>query len=75
MFLGGVVPRSWSLELTLPLTFVALVVPGLRDRGGIAAALSAGILAVLVVGIPFKLGLVVAAVAGILIGLLVEAHT
>lgn len=74
VFLGGVVPRSWSLDFTLPLTFIALVFPGLRDRGGIAAALSAGILAVLVVGLPFKLGLVVAAVAGIAIGLAVEAN-
>lgn len=75
VFLGGVVPRSWSLEFTLPLTFIALVFPGLRDRGAITAALAAGVLAVLVVGIPFKLGLVVAALAGILLGLLVEAHT
>ncbi len=75
VFLGGVVPRGWSLEFTLPLTFIALVFPGLRDRGAVAAALSAGVLAVLVVGIPFKLGLVVAALAGIVIGLLVEANT
>ncbi|HSB21398.1 MAG TPA: AzlC family ABC transporter permease [Anaeromyxobacteraceae bacterium] len=74
VFLGGVVPRSWSLDFTLPLTFIALVFPGLRDRGGIAAALSAGILAVLVVGLPFKLGLVAAAFAGIAIGLAVEAN-
>jgi predicted branched-subunit amino acid permease len=74
VFLGGVVPRSWSLDFTLPLTFIALVFPGLKDRGGIAAALSAGVLAVLVVGLPFKLGLVAAAFAGIAIGLAVEAN-
>lgn len=74
VFLGGVVPAGWSLEFTLPLTFIALVFPALRDRGAIAAALSAGILAVLVLGLPYKLGLVVAALAGILVGLLVEAH-
>lgn len=74
VFVGGVVPQGWSLDFTLPLTFIALVCPGLRDRGGIAAALSAGFLAVLVVGVPFKLGLVVAAVAGIAIGLVAEAN-
>jgi 4-azaleucine resistance transporter AzlC len=74
VFLGGVVPRSWSLEFTLPLTFIALVFPGLRDRGGLTAALSAGILAILVVGLPFKLGLVVAAVVGIAAGLVMEAR-
>jgi 4-azaleucine resistance transporter AzlC len=73
VFLGGVVPRSWSLDFTLPLTFIALVFPGLKDRGALAAALSAGVLSVLVVALPFKLGLVVAAVAGIAVGLVAEA--
>lgn len=74
VFLGGVVPRSWSLEFTLPLTFIALVFPGLKDRGAISAAAAAGLLAVVAAGLPFKLGLVAAAIAGILVGLVVEAN-
>lgn len=74
VFMGGVVPRSWSLEFTLPLTFIALVFPGLKDRGAISAAVAAGLLAVLAAGLPFKLGLIAAAIAGILVGLVVEAN-
>jgi 4-azaleucine resistance transporter AzlC len=74
VFLGARVPESWSLDFTLPLTFIALVFPGLRDRAAAAAALSAGVLAVLAVGLPYKLGLLLAALAGISVGLAVEGR-
>jgi 4-azaleucine resistance transporter AzlC len=74
VFLGARVPASWSLDFTLPLTFIALVFPGLRDRAAAAAALSAGALAVLAVGLPYKLGLLVAALVGITAGLAVEGR-
>ncbi len=70
--LGAQVPTSWSLDFTLPLTFIALVVPTLKERAGVAAALAAGIAAVLAVGLPFKLGLVVATLVGITIGICLD---
>jgi 4-azaleucine resistance transporter AzlC len=73
--LGEVVPASWSLDFTLALTFIALVVPGLKDRAGLAAALSAGVTAILALSLPFKLGLVLAALVGILAGLWSESRT
>jgi 4-azaleucine resistance transporter AzlC len=75
VFLGAAVPQSWSLDFTLALTFIALVFPSLKDGASTAAALSAGLLALLAGGLPYKLGLVVAAVVGILVGLLWEART
>ena len=74
IFLGAQVPSSWSLDFTIALTFIALVVPALRDRPSVAAALSAGIIAVLAFGLPYKLGLIVAAIGGMAIGLWVEAR-
>lgn len=74
IFLGTQVPESWSLDFTLPLTFIALVVPGLNDRASLFAALSASLVAVLAFGLPFKLGLIVAALAGILVGLWSESR-
>ena len=74
VFLGARVPESWSLDFTLPLTFIALVFPGLRDRPAAAAALAAGILAVLAAGLPYKLGLLAAALVGIVAGLAVEGR-
>ncbi len=72
VLLGAQVPASWSLDFTLALTFIGLVVPALRDRSGLTAAATAGLAAVLGAGLPLKLGLFVAAAVGIAAGLLVE---
>lgn len=70
--LGAVVPENWSLDFTLALTFIALVVPRLRNRPSLAAALVAGGAALLAFGLPYKLGLLAAALSGILAGTLLE---
>jgi 4-azaleucine resistance transporter AzlC len=72
IFLGAQIPAGWSLDFTLALTFIALVVPAIKDRAGVAAALCAGTVAVLAYGLPYKLGLIAAALVGIAVGLLVE---
>lgn len=74
IFLGAIVPASWELDFTLALTFIALVIPNLKDRPTIAAALTAGAVVLLAFGLPYKLGLIVAALAGVLVGLLVETR-
>ena len=73
IFLGGQVPASWSLDFTLALTFIGLVVPAVRDRPAVLAALSAGLTAVLTNSLPFKLGLFLAAAVGIVVGMVAEA--
>ncbi|MBP1692432.1 MAG: AzlC family protein [Chloroflexi bacterium] len=72
ILLGAVVPASWSLDFTLALTFIALVVPALKDKATLAAALSAGIVAVFSFRFPYKLGLMLAALIGILVGIILE---
>ena len=72
IFLGAQVPASWSLDFTLALTFIALVVPALKDRPTVASAVCAGIVAVLTHDLPYKLGLMLAALIGILAGLWAE---
>lgn len=73
IFLGAQIPSSWPLDFTLPLTFIALVFPSIKDRAALAAALTAGVVAVLAYGLPYKLGLIAAALAGILAGLWSES--
>lgn len=70
--LGAVVPESWSLDFTLALTFIALVVPRLRDRPSLASALIAGAVALAGFFLPYKLGILAAALSGILAGTLLE---
>lgn len=75
IWLGAVIPASWELDFALPLTFIALVVPALKDRAGVAAALVGGCVALLAFSLPYKLGIIAAALAGILAGLLVEGKS
>jgi 4-azaleucine resistance transporter AzlC len=72
IFLGSAVPESWSLDFALPLTFIAMVMPVLKNRPSILAALSAGIVALLAYSLPYKLGLILAALVGIAVGTLLE---
>lgn len=74
IFLGAQVPASWALDFTLALTFIGLVMPALRQRPHLGAALVAGIVAVFTFGWPYKLGLIAAALAGIITGTLLEAR-
>jgi 4-azaleucine resistance transporter AzlC len=74
VFLGAQVPASWSLDFTLALTFIALVVPAITDRASVAAALTAGVLAISLAHLPYKLGLIAATLGGIAVGLLLEAR-
>jgi 4-azaleucine resistance transporter AzlC len=73
IFLGAQVPAGWSLDFTLALTFIALVVPNLKDLPGAAAALSAGLTALAAHDLPYKLGLIAAAAVGILVGSWLES--
>jgi 4-azaleucine resistance transporter AzlC len=72
IFLGTAIPESWSLDFALPLTFIAMVIPVLKGRPYIAAALSAGLVALVAYSLPFKLGLILAALVGIVVGTFLE---
>ncbi len=74
IFLGAAMPASWPLDFALPLTFIALVVPALKDRPAAVAAASAGLVSLMVYGLPYKLGFIVAAIVGICLGLMMEAR-
>jgi len=68
VFLGKVIPQTWSLDFTLALIFIAIVVPTLKDRALVTAAIVASITAILTIGLPYKLSLLVAAFCAILAG-------
>lgn len=74
IFLGAALPSAWPLDFALPLTFIAMVMPVLKDKPMLAAALSAGAVALLAQGLPFKLGLILAALVGIVTGTVLESR-
>lgn len=71
--LGAQLPERWPLDFAISLTFLALLIPALTDRRSMAAAASAGLLAVAFAGFPYRLGLLIGATAGVGIGLLLES--
>ena len=66
--LGAQVPDAWQLDFALPLTFLALLFPAIRDRPSVAAAVTGGALSVALRALPYNLGLVIAALAGVGVG-------
>jgi 4-azaleucine resistance transporter AzlC len=72
---GSTVPESWELDFALPLTFIALIIPAMRERAALASALVAAALATAGYHWPYSTGLFSAAVAGIAAGLVLERAT
>lgn len=69
------VPEDLPLDFAVALIFLALLVPAIRDRATVAAAVAAGITAVLGADLPHGLGLALAALVGIAVGLWTETQT
>lgn len=71
---GQAVPNlaAWGLDFAMLATFIGIVVPILRNRPQVAAALVAGGVALVCQGLPYKLGLMAAALSGIAVGVVLE---
>lgn len=73
VLIGAAIPASWSLDFSIALTFIALVVPALRRRSEIVAACAAGLAALALQGLPHKLWIIAAALAGMAVGMIARA--
>ncbi len=74
IFLGAAIPASWPLDFALPLAFIAMVVPVIKDTPVLAAALTAAAIALFTFSLPYKLGLILASLTGILVGTWLEGR-
>jgi 4-azaleucine resistance transporter AzlC len=72
VFVGAAVPDSWSLDFALPLTFLAILMPSLRGRPAIAAAMIAGVIAAIGFRWPYGTGLLTAMLAGMTAGIVAD---
>lgn len=74
ILVGDIIPSSWRLDFAVPLVFLALLVPSIRNRPGFIAAAVAAVIAVIGriafdgEGLPFNMGLLLGALAGVLAG-------
>jgi 4-azaleucine resistance transporter AzlC len=72
--LGAQIPRNLPLDFALPVTFIAIVVPMIRSKPAVAAAVVAGAVSLFTAGWPHKLGLVASAISGIAVGAWVDVR-
>jgi 4-azaleucine resistance transporter AzlC len=68
---GAGIPESWNLGFAIPLVFLALLVPAMRDRPSIVAGVVGGGVAVLAADSPWNLGLMIGALSGLAAGVMV----
>lgn len=68
---GGFIPEWVPFELAIPLTFLLLLLPLIKNSAGLVAAAVAGLVALLAHGLPLGVGLMVGAVAGVAAGVVV----
>jgi 4-azaleucine resistance transporter AzlC len=73
---GRLVPdiANWGLDFAMPVTFIGMVIPYLKNSPMRVAVAVAGTTAVLAQPLPHKLGLMLATLAGIISGLGVELY-
>lgn len=69
VMVGAAIPAAWSLDFSIALTFIALLVLAVHRRSELVAALVAAAVAVIAQPLPHKLWILAAAAAGILAGL------
>ncbi|MDB9278907.1 AzlC family ABC transporter permease [Halorubrum ezzemoulense] len=72
--LGAGVPDAWGLTFAVPLVFLALLVPAMKDRPTTVAGVAGGAVAVVAAGLPLNLGLLVGALCGVAAGLVTEVR-
>ena len=69
---GAGVPDRWGLTFAVPLVFLALLVPAMKDQPTTVAGVVGGTVAVIAAGLPLNLGLLTGALLGVSAGVLSE---
>lgn len=72
IYLGSLVPASWSLEYAATLALMAIIIPLVKTRPMVMCLLVAGVIAWLAQPLPLRLGLAAAVIGGIVAGVLTE---
>lgn len=72
---GQMIPNAaaWGLDFAMPVTFIGMTIPYLKNLPMAVTVVVAGVVSVLAYPFPHKLGLMVAALSGIVAGVVVEA--
>ena len=69
---GRVIPASWQLEFVVPLSFLAILAPLLRDRVTLLVVAATGVAAIALDAMPMRLSLICAGLIGIATGVVAD---
>lgn len=75
IYLGASTSQAGIFGFAVPMVFLTLLIPNLKDWSTVAAAVTATVVVIAGASLPMNLGLLAASVAGIIIGILVESLT
>jgi predicted branched-subunit amino acid permease len=75
ILVGQVIPASWQLEFVVPLTFIAVLAPLLRERVSLLVAVVATIAAIALDSMPMRLSMICAGLIGIAAGVVADTLT
>lgn len=64
---GNFAPSSWALEYAVPLSFMALVIPTLKNKKYVIVALFSFVSSILLNPLPYRLGLIATAALSIIL--------
>jgi predicted branched-subunit amino acid permease len=70
---GTAIPEALALDFAVPITFLAMIGPMLRDGPHVAAAAAAVAASLALAGLPFSLGVLAASAIAMAVGVAVEA--
>ncbi len=62
---GNIAPASWALDYAVPVSFVALLVPTMKNRKYVAVAAFSALTALLLHFLPFRMGLILTSLLSI----------
>ncbi len=65
---GNFAPATWALDYAVPLSFVALVMPTLKNRNYVAVAVFSAVVSLLLSTLPYKTGLIATAILAVILG-------
>jgi len=71
LFVGDFIPESFGFGFAIPLMFIALGVPAIKDRSFLIVAIVASVVALIAAPLPNNLGLLIAVICGMLVGVLI----
>jgi len=71
---GQVVPASWQLEFVVPLCFIAILMPLLRDRVSLLVFVVTAMAAVVLDAMPLRLSMICAGLLGIAAGVVADTR-